>query len=367
MVCGLLLIFIIHYLRHSRGAVRAFWATLLGLGGLNLVLSESFGGILFFAAAVLFYLFVSRAFTLRHLAPLLMVISLVFFLVVALRFAEARELAPAKLRFANWAQAGRVAAQAPVLGVGLGNYEAAVPPHVRPGEPVSIYAHNFFLQFLAETGWPLFLVALAAVVLFLKGRMARFLDPANAPFAAACVLVLLFNLFDVGSYFLAAGIGFAVAFSQVVRLPGAARPRHFIAVALPALLLLVHAAAASRRHEGDLRLSSLELTEAEACYQAALKLDPFSYRSWLGIAHAAWRRGDAKQAGEAAAEALKLFPGQPYANYLLSRVAWRAGSYSTAHFHARLATMGSAGNKEYQRWHETVQRDLAAKSALPGS
>ena len=79
MVCGLLLICIVHYLYQARGWGRIFWSFLLLLGAVNLVLTQSFGGIIFFTLAVLFYLFVSGVFKIRYLAPLLMVLALVFF------------------------------------------------------------------------------------------------------------------------------------------------------------------------------------------------------------------------------------------------------------------------------------------------
>ena len=367
MVCGLLLIFTVHYLYRSRGRARLFWGGLFLLGAVNLVLTESFGGILFFTAGILFYLFSSRIFKAKYLAPLLMVLALVFFLVTALRFSEARELAPARLRFANWLQAGRVLAAAPVLGVGLGNYETAVPPQVRPHEPASIYAHNFFLQMAAETGLPLFFLLVALSLPFLKKAMTGFLKPENALFAAAFVLLLFYNVFDVGNYFFAAGISFAMVLSQVARPEGKARPRVFIAASLLAVLLLVHAVATSRQLAGDLWLSRQEPGRAEDRYRAALKLEPFSYRAWLGLAHIAWQRGDRPAADLAIRKVLRLYPGQPYANYLLSVSSWSRGAYWTALASAGWAAKGNQKNKEYQRWHEVVQSNLAQQPALPGN
>jgi tetratricopeptide (TPR) repeat protein len=367
MVCGLLLIFIVHYFFRARGVRRLFWGLLFLLGAFNLVLTQSFGGVLFFTAGMLYYLFVSGTFKTKYLAPLLMVLALVFFLVVALRFSEAREMAPAKLRFANWAQAGRLIAQAPVLGVGLGNYETAIPPFVRPGEPASIYAHNFFLQLAAETGLPLFLLLAAVCLAWLKPKLPGFLKPENALFAAACILVLLFNLFDVGSFFFAAGICFAVALSQVARSASPARPLHFIAVALLAALLLVHAVATNRQRAGDLWLSRQEPARAEVLYRSALKLEPFSYRAWLGLASTAWERGDRPKADHALKKVLKLYPGQPYANYLLSVSSWRRGARLTALAFALKATAGNRKNSEYRIWHEYVQNNLSRHAALPGN
>jgi len=367
MVCGLLLIFIVHYFFRARGGRRLFWGLLFLLGAFNLVLTQSFGGVFFFTAGMLYYLFASGIFKIRHLAPLLMVLALFFFLVVALRFSEARELAPAKLRFANWAQAGRLIAQAPVLGVGLGNYETAIPPLVRPGEPASIYAHNFFLQLAAETGLPLFLLLAVVCLAWLKTKLPGFMKPENALFAAACILVLLFNLFDVGSFYFAVGISFAVVLSQVARPAGAARPLHFIAVALLAAPLLVHAAATNRQRAGDLWLSRQEPARAEILYRSALKLEPFSYRSWLGLASIAWERGDRPNADQALKKVLKLYPGQPYANYLLSVSSWRRGARLTALALALKAVAGNRKNSDYRMWQEYVQNNLSRHAALPGN
>ena len=368
-VCGVLLIFIVHYLLAARGALRLFWGLLFVMGALNLVLTESFGGILFFAAAALYYLFVSRTFKARYLAPLLMGLALVLFVVTALRFSEARRLSPVTLRFANWVQAGRVIAAAPVLGVGLGNYEVAVSRHVKAGEPESIYAHNFFLQTAAEVGLPLFILLLVLSLPWLKRKLPEFRDPGNVVFASAAILLLFFNLFDVGCYFFAAGISLAVVLSQIGN--AEARPglrlRHAIAVALPAALLLAHAAAVSRQQEGDLWLSRREPGSAEGHYQAALKIEPFSYRSWLGLAAIAWQRGDRREAEYALEKVLTVHPDQPYANYLYSLVSWRRGAYRTALAHASRARAGNAKEKQYKRWHEHIQGVLAGNPPLPGS
>lgn len=359
MVCGLLLIFIVHYFYQARGRSRIFWFFLLLLGAFNLVLSQSFGGIIFFTLAVLFYLFVSGVFKIKYLAPLLMVLALVFFTVTALRFSEARELAPVKLRFANWLQAGRVIAAAPLLGVGLGNYETAVPAHVYPGEPASIYAHNFFLQLAAECGIPLFLLLIAISFPFLKKNLANLLHPENALFASAAILILLFNIFDVGNYFFAAGISFAVVFSQITRVEGPARPRHVAAVFLLAAVLLVNETSAGQQKTGDLWLSRQDHFQAEAHYRQALALNPWAYRSWLGLAHIAWQQNNFSEAERIFKKVLQIYPEQAYANYRLSQAAQRRGAYLTALVHARQAAAADKKNRKYQRWHEFIQANFA--------
>ncbi len=367
MVCGLLLIFIIHYFFRAGSWRRFFWFLLFVLGCFNLVLTQSFGGIIFFTLALFFYLFISGIFKIRYLAPLGMFLFLVFFIVVAMRFPEARELAPARLRFSNWQQAGRVIAAAPLWGVGLGNYETAVPAHVRSGEPASVYAHNFILQLAAESGIPLLLLLLVITLPFLWQNRAGFLDPRNALFASACILILLFNIFDVGNYFFAAGISFAIVFSQLFVRPGRVRPGLIAALALLAGLLLVNEASSSQQRTADLWLGWQDPVQAGTHYRRALELNPYAYRSWLGLAHIAWQKKDFPEAERILKRVLHIFPGQPYANFLLSQAAQRRGAYLTALALSRQAAAADKQNKKYQRWHEFIQANFAKQLALPGS
>ena len=252
MVCGVLLIFIIHYFSKARGWQKIFWLVLLLLGGFNLFLTQSFGGIIFFTVSLLFYLLVSGIFKIKYLAPLLMVLVLIFSLVVALRFSEARELKPVKLRFANWLQAGRVIAAAPLLGVGLGNYETAVPVYVYPGEPASIYAHNFFLQMAAEIGIPWLLLLSLFAMHWIKKNHKKLLQRENALFTALCILILFFNFFDVGNYFFVAGVCFAVAFSQIISFAGQPWRPYLWPTLLFAAVLLVSEIGVDRQKTADL-------------------------------------------------------------------------------------------------------------------
>jgi O-antigen ligase len=367
MVCGLLLIFIIHYFFKARGWQRLYWFALLLLGGCNLFLTQSFGGIIFFTLGVLFYLFVSGVFKIRYLAPLLMVLALFFFLVVAMRFSEARELQPAKLRFANWLQAGRVIAAAPLMGVGLGNYETAVPAYIYQGEPASIYAHNFFLQITAEIGIPWLLFMLLLVLPWLKKNYKIFLQRETALFTALCILLLFFNLFDVGNYFFVAGIAFAIAFSQVLDISGQKRWGYLWPVVALAIVLLVNEISVDRQQTADLMLARTEYAKAEGNYLQALRINPFSYRALLGLAAIAQNKKDLDGAERLYGKILSIYPGQAYANYVLSQAAFRRGAYLTAMIHARQAALANKKSKEYQRWHEFIKTSLTDRLTLSGN
>ncbi|MCX6557968.1 MAG: O-antigen ligase family protein [Candidatus Aminicenantes bacterium] len=367
MVCGLLLIFVTHYFFKANGWRKGYWALLFLLGVANLFFTQSFGGIIFFTVGMLFYLFISGIFKIKYLAPLLMVLALLFSLVLAMRFSEARQLKPVKLRFDNWLQAGRIIAQAPLLGVGLGNYETAVPAHVYPGEPASIYAHNFFLQLTAEIGVPWLILLLLLAVPWLKDNGRQLLQRENALFTALAILILLFNLFDVGNYFFAAGIGFAVACSQLSDLGGRKRGLYFWPAAVLAIVLLVNEIGVDRQKTADLWLVRGEFGRAEGCCRQALRINPLSYRSWLGMAAIAQKKGDSEAAERSYGKILEIYPGQAYANFMFSHAAFRRNAYLTALLYAGRAAAANKKNHEYQRWHEYIKTHLADRIPLSGN
>jgi tetratricopeptide (TPR) repeat protein len=367
MVCGVLLICIIHFFYQTRGWRKVFWIVLFLLGGCNLLLTQSFGGIIFFSMGALYYLFVSGIFKIKYLAPLLMVMALLFFVVVSMRFSEARGLKPVKLRFANWLQAGRVIAAAPLLGTGLGNYETAVPAQVYPGEPPSIYAHNFFLQMTAEIGIPWLLFLLILAILWIRKNFKKFLRRDNALFTSLCILILFFNFFDVGNYFFAAGLCFAIAFSQVVVFADQARPKCFWPTIVLAALLLVNEISVDRQTTADLWLSRREYVTAEHYYRQALRINPYSYRALLGRAAIAQKNTDQAGAEQIYEKILAIYPEQAYANFMFSQAAYRRGAYLTALVHASQAAAANKKSKEYQRWHEFIKTNFTDRLTLSGN
>ena len=367
MVCGVLLVCIIHYFFAAKGWRKSYWIVLFLLGGANLFLTQSFGGIIFFTAGALFYLFVSGIFKIKFLAPLLMAVALIFFLVVGLRFSEARELKPVKLRFANWLQAGRVIVAAPLLGTGLGNYETAVPAQVYPGEPPSIYAHNFFLQMAAEIGIPWMLLLALLAIPWIKKNFHIVFRRDHALFMSLCIQILLFNLFDVGNYFIAAGICLAIAGSQVFPFAGQARRGYLWPTAVFAVLLLVNEISVDRQATADLWFIRLEYAKAEHAYRQALAINPYSYRALLGMAAIAQKKADPVEAERFFGKILDVYPGQAYANFMFSQAAYRRGAYLTALGHANRAAAANKKSKEYQRWYEHIKTNFADRLALPGN
>ena len=122
IICAIFILFTFHYFLKSQSTesawnkVRITWAFLLVLGLVNLILTQSFGGVIYLSAGILAYLLLSRILKFKYLAPILMFFCLFFSLIIALRYPEAKKLEPAALRLSNWSQAARVINSAPFLG-----------------------------------------------------------------------------------------------------------------------------------------------------------------------------------------------------------------------------------------------------------
>lgn len=107
------------------------------------------------------------------------------------RFGEAGGFA---VRMVMWADALKVAATAPWLGVGFGDYAAHQYWIAQPGPHVTstVYAHNVVLQTAAELGWPM---ALGLVAIGLWWLLAQYRERIAAPATAfAWALLLLIGV-----------------------------------------------------------------------------------------------------------------------------------------------------------------------------
>lgn len=367
LVCGVFLVFILHYFLAAPKWRRLPWILLLLLGGFNLLLTQSFGGIICTFLAVLFYLFYSDVLKLKYLAPMIMTLSLIFFLVVALRFAEARKMEPLKLRFSNWVQAARMAVQSPLFGVGLGNYESEISFYERPGEPSSIYAHNFVLQWTAETGFPFLGLLIWLAASFLRKNYDRFLVRENVVFTAVILLVAVYNLIDIGIYFFAAGIALSVCFSQVLPSERRMDAKILAPLAILSVLLLFSQVAENAQKSADFWASQQEYGKAESDYRRSLKWSPFSVRPVMGLA--VIRDMDGKN-GEAMAlleKYLSRVPRFGYANFLLSKIYYREGAYLSALFQAETAMKANRRESRYRKWHESIKTELQNQFVRPGN
>jgi len=360
IVCALLILFIFHFLIKSPSwKGKSGWILLLTLGLFNLVLTQSFGGVLYLAAGIFLYLILTGIIDLKYLAPILMVFAFFFFLISGLRFSEARKLEPVKLRLSNWHQAVRMIEDKPFFGQGLGNYESEIATFTRPGEARSIYAHNFFLQFAAEIGlFPL--VFFIALLFFTRKKWRPAVGREKVVYIAGLVILLLYNLIDIGYYFFPAAMAGVICLSQVYPIY---RPRfkpaiNLVCLSLFGLLLLVDNLSNTFQQKGDLSLNQKQYAQGKVDYERSLQMNPWNIRSLIGCASLHYFQGDLAASENYLDRVLSLYPDSSYANYLKSRLRFTRGFYFSALFHGRQAYEKNKIDTRYKRWYDSIKNRL---------
>jgi hypothetical protein len=391
IICTVLIIFIFHYfLTSTDKKIKVFWALLLAAGLFNLLLTQSFGGVLYFSIGILLYLLLSGILKFRYLVPILMALSFFLFIIIALRFAEAKELEPIKLRWSNWAQASRIIKSAPFWGVGLGNYEATISYYTLSSEAKSMYAHNFFLQFPAETGFiiPCFLL----LFIWVRGKKLKPGDyKEKTVYISVFLVVLFYNTIDIGFYFFSAGISAAIALSQVYPKRGphpqpgiAAQPvikkgekirplkdiklkMMMIGIALLSLLMLAESISHNHRKTADFSYAQKDYEDARHYYRKSFKINPFNYNSLVKYAEVCFRLNNPREAEKYLDKALKLYPDLSLANYLKSKIRFKRGNFFESYYYSAVAYFKNKLNAQYRQWFEFMKQNLEKLLANPQS
>jgi tetratricopeptide (TPR) repeat protein len=382
IICTVLIIFIFHYfLTSTNKKIKAFWALLLAAGIFNLLLTQSFGGVLYFSMGILLYLFFSGILKFRYLVPVFMALSLFLFIIIALRFSEAKELEPVKLRWSNWAQASRIIKSAPFWGVGLGNYEAQISYHTLAPEAKSMYAHNFFLQFLAETGF----IIPCLLLLFILVQRKKLIPEdykEKIVYISVFLVVLFYNTIDIGFYFFSAGISAAIALSQVYPKRGrhpqpdlAAEPvvnrndkimpwkdirliMKIMGLALLCLLMLAESISQNHRKSADFLYAQKDYENARQYYQKSFKINPFNYNSLAKYAEICFRCNNFGEAEKYLEKALKLYPDLSLANYLKSQIRFKRKKIFQSYYYSAVAYYKNKLNAQYRKWFDFMKQNL---------
>lgn len=367
IVCAVLILFIFHYLLKSRDLKnRIFWSFLIFLGLFNLILTQSFGGILCLSVGILLYLILSGILKMKYLVPAVMVLALFFFLITGLRFSEARELEPVKLRISNWKQSLRMIGASPLFGLGLGNYEAKISYFTYPGEARSIFAHNFFLQFPAEVGVILPFFILLLLFLFRRHlKLRNFKDEDKTVYISGFFILLFYNLVDIGFYFFAAGIAGVVCLSQIYpRKTGKFRLNIVFLILLSALMLVENISETYQRR-GEFWFNQNDYHNAEINYKKSLKINPYNLRALMGCAKIHYDRRDYAGAEYCINKVLNIYPDSSFANALKTNIVYRQRKYFSSLYHARTAANKNRLNRIHKRQYENIKNSLQAELTKP--
>ncbi len=376
IVCVVLIVFCLHFLLESnRKKVQISWGVLLTGGLFNLILTESFGGVVLLAGGIVVYFLLAGILKLKFLVPSVMVLSLFLFITIGLRFGEAQKLEPITLRFSNWVQATRIIAAYPFGGIGLGNYENVISSFTRSEEAKSIYAHNFFLQFTAETGIMISAILLLfPVIAWRKLKPYQDQDPRakkeKIVYYTVLLVLLLYNVIDIGFYFFTAGVVGAIVLSQVypysdsnplsnrAKFPAAGIAVTLLLFVFVSFLMIVETLSDSSRKKADFLLSQKDFQVAETNYKASLKFNPFNYKSMIGCAYLYVLTGRDAQAEPLLDQALRQCPDSGFAHFLKSRMEFKHNRFFTCYYHALEAYNANKMNNRYRGWSEFIKKNL---------
>lgn len=186
-----------------RGRGRRLFGAVCLLSVTGLILTQSQGAVLALVAAGVCWAVASGRRAVRAGAlGLALVGVLALVAVISWRdgalFEGAGASGPAALRWRNWGAAVHMTLDHPITGVGGNGFGAAYPAYRQPGDNETRFAHNTYLQTVAEHGLPV-LVPMA-VLLVLCGRSihrsARRGRPLEAGAAFGLTAFLLHNLWD---------------------------------------------------------------------------------------------------------------------------------------------------------------------------
>ena len=396
IICAVFILFTFHYLLKTRDLKsKIYWLILTLLGLINLIFTQSFGGLIYLSVGILSYLLLSRILTLKHLAPILMIFTLFFSLFIALRFPEARKMEPVMLRISNWQQAIRAIQSSPIWGVGLGNYESRVSYFTRSNEAKSIYAHNFFLQFIAETGAiiPFFLLILLVLSrkrlvpshffsnknfgggrngggppiqnasLIVQSKTEHFTE--KNLYISVFIILITYNLIDIGFYFFAAGVAGVIVLSQVYRvLPVSVRDKSrqsklsLAMLLIPAIIMGVESVSESFRTEGEILLNQNLPGDALLQFKKSFRINPLNYKAITGYGLIQLTGKNREEGEKCLDKVLEFYPDSSAAHFLKSKTELARGHLFNAFFHAAMAYGKNRIDAKYRNWYRVLKENL---------
>jgi O-antigen ligase len=370
IVCAVLVIFIFHYMiTTDNKRKRIMWGVLLFAGLANLVLTQSFAGILYLSIGGIAYLLLSGILKPKFLIPVLTILMLFLSITIALRFSEFKKFEPFKLRLSNWTQAVRMIESAPIWGIGLGNYENKVAHYTLGSEAKSIYAHNFFLQFAAESG--IIILILIHILLFMiRDKIIPDDYKQKAVYITAASVLLIYNLIDIGFYFFSAGIISVVILSRIYPDPlvdqrvQLSKEKGLMTIMgvclLLSLILGLQTISNNQRKAGDFLKSQNNISESIAEYRSSITWNPFNYRGLRGFSDNTFPEGSKETllAEQFLNRALALNPDSAYSHYLKSQSAMKQKHFIIAYYHAAAAYQKNKLVNQYKQWFHSLKKNL---------
>ncbi len=280
-----------------------------------MVFTKSFGGIAGFFAGFFLFLFIMGKKDIKILIILAIIAISIISVVIYLRLDTLTTKNPVTLRLLNWNLALKVISFHPFFGVGLNNYLSFSLSLAKERVESSRYAHNFFLQFTAETG---VLCTILLLILLINWTLSRVKDIKNEPVEAslwgAFVSILFYNMVDIGIYFESFGFLFLIIISSLSKreeLLKEIKGRNVLLFSLLILCLLLFPIWTYFTEE-LIQSAGFELkddiSKAEKKLIFAMKINPFHPRIYSYLSFVESRKGNFPLSLEYLEKSISLYP-----------------------------------------------------------
>jgi hypothetical protein len=287
---------------------------------------------------------------------------MVFSLIIGLRFSEAKELKPVKLRITSWNQSLRILQDHPFTGVGMGNFGPRLPKYIKPHEATSKYVHNFYLQLLTETGIFFFVFVLFVLFGFLRKIDFKNPDPEKSVYFSILISILIYNIIDIGLYFFSAGLIFVLALSQIPFKTSSNKQIPLIITIIPLILfsafLFINFRSESLQQEGQLYLDSKKSEQAIPIYTKSLAYFPRNFQALYEVAISYYRMKNFSQAEYFIDKTLRINPLLPSANYLKSILLLKKNEITSALVFASKANKLYPIKEKYKVYYEQLKKNI---------
>ncbi len=355
-----------------RGSLRGRWKTLVLLSGLAqasaLVLTYSHGALLALSVALVLLSWCSSTPVLRRAG--LAAAGFTFVLLVAVVFLRGESMTgagaashPLGERWGNWQVALHEISDRPWTGVGWGAYGAAYPQYQEAGMNQTRFAHNSYLQLLAEGG----LLTAPFLFLFLvwAGRRFARLGPGEQGMGVALVATLVHNLVDFTLLLPGIGIPFFMMVGHLASSEprgaskGVRNEKRFApiaawvlalalpAVAVPAALAREYALAAREQVVRGQSARALESIR-HAAWLDPLQADFPDFRARWELEHGDGSLASRNRALDAARQATRLAPRTPHHHSTLEAACTAVGDLACAYREASRAAALFPNSDEYR-------------------
>ncbi len=195
---------------------RIFYSSITLLSLILMIFTKSFGGIVGLFGGFFIFLFIIGKKDLKILMVLLIISIAIISTIFYLRLDTLSTKNPLTLRLSNWKIALKVISEHPFFGVGLNNYTSFSLPLARERSEATKYAHNFFLQFFAETGIFCFMLMILTIFIWFFRPFKNISSSSlEASVWGALFSILFYNLIDIGISFESFGFLTIILFSFV--------------------------------------------------------------------------------------------------------------------------------------------------------